>query len=235
MRLTDVETVLLAGATGGTGWELLDLLAPRVETVRALTRSRENVANLEMAGADTVFVDDLLAPSDLEPAVEGADVVISAVGTAPRAVFSGPPYVDGEGAQTLLEAAVQANVDAFVMESALGVGDEPASALGTLFNLMINPIQTAKSETEAAIRESPLRHTIFRPGILTNRPQTNAVTVAEPGAKLWGLISRRDVARLMAAAPVTGAAANRTFELTATPRLADRGLNIEWELPNKCD
>jgi len=233
MALKEMETVLIAGATGGTGRAIIELIAPRVETVRAVTRSADTVSQLEMAGVDEVFVDDLLDPTDLDAAVDGVDAVLSAVGTAPRAVFSGPPYVDGQGAQALLEAAVRADVEAFCMVSALGVGDETASPLGTLFNLMVRPIQKAKAETETALREASIRHTIFRPGVLTNGPRTDAVTVADPGAKLWGFVSRRDVAQLMVAAPVTDAATNRTLEVTATPQLERKGLDIEWKLPDK--
>lgn len=232
MSTHEPDTVLIAGATGETGQAVLELIAPRVETVRALTRSPEATADLEGAGADEVFVDDLLDPTNLPAAVDGVDAVLSALGTAPTAVFSGPPYVDGAGARALVDAAVAADVDAFVMVSALGVGSEPASALGTIFNVVVKPVQEAKAEAEAAIREAPIRHTIFRPGILTNGSRTDAVTVAEPGAKLWGLVSRRDVARLAIAAPVTDAAENRTFEVVATPHLSNRALDIEWSLPN---
>lgn len=231
MSTHSVDTVLIAGATGETGRAILELIAPRVETVRALTRSPDSRADLEAAGADGVFVVDLLDPTNLSAAVEGVDAVLNALGTAPRAVFSGPPYVDGAGTRALVDAAVAADVDAFVMVSALGVGIEPASALGKVFNVVVKPVQKAKAESEVAIREAQIRHTIFRPGILTNGPRTDAVTVAEPGAKLWGLVSRRDIARLVIAAPVTEEAENRTFEAVTTPRLSDRALDIEWSLP----
>ncbi|ESS05260.1 MAG: short-chain dehydrogenase, partial [uncultured archaeon A07HB70] len=71
MDATEVETVAVAGASGGTGRELLRLLAPRVPTVRALTRSPERGSSLQKAGADDVVVDDLLAPEDLSRLVEG--------------------------------------------------------------------------------------------------------------------------------------------------------------------
>jgi uncharacterized protein YbjT (DUF2867 family) len=227
----DVETVLVAGASGGTGLEVLRLLGPRTTTVRALTRSPDKRSTLLSAGADEVVVDDLLDPEDLSRAVEGTDAVVSAVGSSPTDVLGSAPFVDGEGTRTLLEAAVEADVESFVMESALGVGDESASALGSAFGLFIGPIQRAKARAEAAIRSAPVRHTILRPGILTNGGRTDVVTVARPGARLWGVVSRADVARLLAAAPATSTAADETFEVVSKPRFRDRAVHVDWSLP----
>ena len=231
MDIDTVETVLVAGASGDTGRELLRLLGPRVPTVRALTRSSEKRRSLRRDGADEVIVDDLLAPTALDSALDGLDVVVSAVGSEIGEVLGSRPFVDGAGVQELVDAAVAAGVEAFVMESAIGVGEEPASPLATGFDLFIGPIQTAKAETEAALRSSPLRHTIFRPGVLTNGPRTDSVTVAEPGAKLYGTVSRADVARLLAAAPVTDGAANATCEVVGRPSFPDRAAAVDWQLP----
>lgn len=233
MNPESVDTALVAGASGGTGQELLRLLSSRVPTVRALTRSAAKAEHLRRAGADEVVVDDLLAPDDLSQAVTGVDVVYSAVGSGIADVRGDGPLVDGAGAQALLHAAVDAGATAFVMESALGVGDDPASPLATAFDLAIGPIQRAKAETEAALRDAPLRHTILRPGVLTNGPRTDRVTVARPGARLWGAVSRADVARLLAAAPVTPAAADETFEVVSIPRFRDRALAVDWQLPRQ--
>ena len=125
MRSKTLDTILVADATGTTGREILRLARSRVDTVRALTRSSDAAAALHTAGADEV-VDDLLAPDDLSAAVADVDAVLSAVGTAPPALRSGPPYVDGAGNRTLVNAAADAGVDSFVMESAIGVGAEPS-------------------------------------------------------------------------------------------------------------
>ena len=231
MTTHDVDAVLVAGATGGTGREVLRRAGSRVETVRALTRSPGATADLRAAGADEVAVDDLLDPSNLVAAVEGIDAVISAVGTAPSAVRDGPPFVDGAGNRALLNAAVDAGVDAFVMESAIGVGPEPANPLASAFDAFIGPLQKAKGEAEAAIRDAPIRHTVLRPGVLTNGRRTGLISTAEPGEKLWGTVSRADVAWLMTAAPTTEGAANRTFEVVSTPRFPDRGVDVNWTLP----
>ncbi|PSQ12150.1 3-beta hydroxysteroid dehydrogenase [Halobacteriales archaeon QS_7_69_60] len=211
MEPDDVDVVFVAGASGGTGREVLRLLGGREPTVRALTRSAERRERLLAAGADEVVVDDLLDPTDLRSPLEGVDVVLSAVGSGVAEVWSSGP----------------------VMESALGVGDEPASALATTFNLFIGPVQRAKAEAEAALRAAPVRHTVLRPGALTNGSRIDDVTVAEPGAKLWGLVSRADVARLMVAAPTTPDAADRTFEVVATPSFRDRALAVDWRLPGR--
>jgi uncharacterized protein YbjT (DUF2867 family) len=231
MTTHDVDSVLVAGATGGTGREVLRRAGSRVDTVRALTRSAEATADLRAAGADEVAVDDLLDPTDLAAVVDGVDAVISAVGSARSAVRTGPPFVDGAGNRALLEAAVDAGVDAFVMESAIGVGPEPASPLASAFDAFIGPLQEAKGEAEAAIRDAPIRHTILRPGVLTNGRRTGLVTTAEPGEKLWGTVSRADVAWLMTAATTTEDAANRTFEVVSTPPFPDRGVDVNWTLP----
>jgi len=65
MDTDDVDTVLVAGATGGTGREVLRLIRSRVETVRALTRSADAAPDLRAAGADEIVVDDLPRPGRL--------------------------------------------------------------------------------------------------------------------------------------------------------------------------
>ncbi len=226
-----METVLVAGASGGTGRELLRLLASRVPTVRALTSSPGKRSTLRAAGADEVVVADLLESRDLSQAVQGADAVVSAVGSDLSDVLGSGPFVDGEGNQRLLEAALGAGVESFVMESAIGVGDGPASPLASAFDLFIGPIQRAKARAEDAVRSAPVRHTILRPGVLTNGARTDAVTVARPGPRLWGTVSRADVARLLAAAPTTPGAADETFEVVARPRFPDSAAPVEWSLP----
>jgi uncharacterized protein YbjT (DUF2867 family) len=231
--VVDPNRVLVAGATGGTGRAVLRLLAGREVRVRALTRRESARITLEEAGADEVVVGDLFDAGDAARAVEGVDAVLSTVGSSPQQVFAADELVDGAGTRTLLDAAVDAGVRAFVMESALGVGEESPGPMGRLFNAVIGPIQRAKGEAERAIRAAPVRHTILRPGVLTNGRRTDDVQVAKPGAGLWGRVSRADVARLVVAAPSTSAAADRTFEVVRNQLLRDQALSVRWRMPGE--
>lgn len=91
--------------------------------------------------------------------------------------------------------------------------------------------ERAKADAETAIRNHNIRHTILRPGVLTGGPRTDSPTVADPGAKLWGTVSRADVARLMAAAPATDAVADRTLEVVSSPSFPRRAADNDWQLP----
>jgi uncharacterized protein YbjT (DUF2867 family) len=223
--------ILVAGAGGDTGRQVLSYLDGRPPTVRALTRSASKRDRLRRRGADEVVVGDLLERSDAERAVADVDAVVSAVGSSPRTVLTADEFVDGAGNRNMIAAAADAGATAFVMESALGVGDDPASPLAAAFDLFIGPVQRAKADAEAALRAAPLRHTVLRPGVLTPGPRTGAVQVADPGARLWGAVPRADVARLLAAAPFTPAVADRTLEVVANPLLRGRAATVDWRAP----
>ena len=113
------------------------------------------------------------------------------------------------------------------------IGKRVADAVAAQPDMQLTGVAKTRPnyEAETAVREAPVRHTVLRPGALTGGPRTDDVTVAEPGARLWGLVSRADVARLMVAAPTTPDAADRTFEVVATPSLHDRAVDVEWRLP----
>lgn len=222
---SSIETVLVAGASGGTGRELLDQLRGTDLRVRALTRSAGKVDSLERLGADEVVVGDLLRQADADRAVSGVDVVLCAVGTRPGPGVLVGELVDGEGVINLIDAASEAGVERFVLESSIGVGDS-AAGMPRPFRLLMGRILDAKDRAEAHLRESGLIYTVLRPGGLTNDPPTGEVCVGEGGDSVSGRIPRADVARLMAAAPFTPEAENRTFEVVSREGLRDAPRNV---------
>lgn len=223
--------VLVAGATGGTGTELLSVLRPTDLTVRATTRSYANVETLERHGADEVVVADFFEPHDTVTAVEDCDIVYCALGTPPSYRHTvGGKLVDRTGVVNLVTASLARDVSYFVHESAIGVGSSKAG-LSLPARLLIRGSLRAKQDAEAALRRSGLPYTIVRPGKLTDGPPRGDLVVGEGGDSVAGSISRADVARLMAAAPFTPDARNRTFEAVSRAGLSDTPRNlvdIDW-------
>jgi len=226
----DIDGVLIAGATGKTGSRLLGHLAGTDLTVRALTRSDEKEAMLHRRGADEVLVGDLLDPADADRAVEGVNAVCTCVGSTPLQVHLADRHVDGTGNCNLVDAAVDAGIETFVMQSSLGVDDDRGSWMARLFRRIVGPVTEGKTRTETRLRESPLRHTIFRPGVLLSYGPSVS-HVADAGTGLWGVVTRGEVARLMAAALVTPAAAHRTLEVAYSPTQRGSGLDLDWTTP----
>ncbi|WP_158055749.1 SDR family oxidoreductase [Halorussus halophilus] len=234
----DIERVLVAGATGRTGREILRYLGGTDLEVVALTRDDDARGELLAHGADEVVLGDLLEPRDAARAVRGCDAVLCAVGSgAAIDPILGRELVDGQGVENLVNAAVAAEVEAFVFESSIGVGDS-AGMLPTSFRLLLRPFLNAKNEAEATLRTSGLRYTIVRPGGLTNDAATEDVLVGEGGATVTGSVPWADVARLMIAALFTPETANRTFEVVSRSgsRGTPRGLvELDWQYPERPD
>lgn len=230
---TDSQHVLVAGASGKTGREILRELRGTDATVRAATTSPEKTGALRRLGADEVIVGDLLEPTDARRAVDDADAILCAVGTRPSIGALYGPLVDGEGVSNLIAAAREGDVERFVYESAIGVGDS-REAMSPLIRLAIYRPLKAKEHAEEHLRTSGLIYTILRPGRLTNDPPTGDVVVSEGGTIRPGKIPRADVARLMVASLFTPASENQTFEIVSKEGL--RGtptgvIEIDWRFP----
>jgi uncharacterized protein YbjT (DUF2867 family) len=117
-------TVLLTGASGSLGRELLTELVGRGEHVRALVRSADRASTLHPAPAE-VAVADLADPrADLDSACRGVQSVIAAAGRSctTRRIGERGAFlpVDFEGNRRLLEAALRAEVQRFLYISVLG-------------------------------------------------------------------------------------------------------------------
>ncbi|RJT07118.1 NAD(P)-binding oxidoreductase [Halococcus sp. IIIV-5B] len=224
------DRVLVAGASGKTGRELLSLLREREYTVIALTSSSEKSETLKVMGADEVVVGDIMRRADARHAVESCDAILCTVGASSRPSIFWSDLVDGVGVENLVDAASEADVSRFVLASAIGVGSSKSGAPGW-FRLLLGRVLTAKNEGERHLQASDLTYTILRPGRLTDAPATGDVVVGEGGPTVAGSIPRADVARLMVAALKTPDATNRVFEIAARTQLRGRTqgvVEIEW-------
>jgi len=148
--------ILVAGATGVLGSEIVRRLLARGEKVRAMVRvtsAPEKVERLERAGAEIMRA-DVREPRTLLAACDGVNAVISTVTT----ILTSQPgdsfeATDGEGNKSLIDAAKKAGVTKFVFVSF----DTSKSAE--------NPLSKAKQDAEDHLRNSGLDYTILHPSL----------------------------------------------------------------------
>jgi len=109
------DPVLVVGATGFLGGQVVDALLSRGKTVRALVRPGSDATALETKGVEIVR-GDMLDVDSLVEAMAGADAVITpAAGYTKR--NKNATEIDTTGNANLAAAAAQANVRRFVLTS----------------------------------------------------------------------------------------------------------------------
>jgi len=187
--------ILILGATGGTGRELVAEALRRGHDVSALVRTP---AKLTMADSRLRVVQgDIQSPESLRAAIPGHDAVLSALGT--RSL--GPTTVLSNAARDIVGIMRAHTVRRLIWESSLGVG-ETRGHRGPLYNwilipLLLRHVFADKERQEAIIRATSLEWTIVQPGSLTNGPRTGAYRVGTCADRLFPRVSRADVAHFM--------------------------------------
>jgi len=194
------ELIFLAGASRGVGREVANLLREQNRSVKALLRSPATRSELEAKGIE-IALGDALDPEAVQQAMSGASAVISTIGGIPN----DEQRADYAGNKNLIDAAVEAGVEKFILISSLGTAESsvsiPPQALETL-----KPVLIEKEQAENYLKESGLTYTIIRPGGLISEPATGNGVLTE-NYRVAGSITRADVAQLIVAC-LAGEAAN---------------------------
>ncbi len=183
--------LLVFGATGGTGRQVVRLALEQGHEVTAVARRPVAVTprHANLAG----LAGDVLDAAAVSAAVAGHDAVISALGTR-----EGDDWILPQATAHICAAMRQHTVRRLICVSTLGVGESRAQ-LGPTFAVLAVDLRETLAEKEAqeqVIRDSGLDWIIVRPGALTNGPHTGAYRcVTDPAVRLpRALISRADVA-----------------------------------------
>ena len=191
--MTDESYIFLAGASRGVGREIAKCLTEQGKKVKALLRSEEARPELEAMGIKVVMGDALEAAA-LEQAMLGDEpisAVISTIGGLPK----DGQRVDYLGNKNLIDAAVKAGVQKFILVSSIGSGESvvaiPPQALEALRAVLIE-----KEQAEKHLIESGLTYIVIRPGGLKSEPATGNGVLTED-YKVAGTIHRADVAQLV--------------------------------------
>ena len=193
-----VTRLLIVGATGGTGRQLVQQALGRGYAVTALAR---NPASLRIDHPHlTVVQGDVLDASTVERAMRGQQAVLSALG---HRRYLAPTHILSEGTRNILRAMQAHGVRRFVCETSLGLGDS-AGRMGVYYTFFVIPVVLPfyfwdKTRQERAIAATDLDWVIVRPGVLTNgAPRGRYRHGSHVGSFVWTVrIARADVAAFM--------------------------------------
>ena len=190
--------ILVTGATGTIGSDVVRQLARRGEKVRAMTRDPSRAKALD--GAEVVRGDYLDAAS--------VDAALSGVSAVFLVGVLGPDDADRDRA--LVGQARAAGVRRVVKLSAIGTGDPALGRVGS-WHL----------PGERAVRESGLEWAVLRPSSFASNTLSwaGAVRAGEPvpnmtGDGLQGVIDPRDVSEVAVEALLSARHTGRTHTLT---------------------
>ena len=211
--------ILLTGATGVVGGELLPLLLADGHEVRALVRDprrlKSNRVHVQIA------LGDLADPFSLRHALRGVDTVIHLAATIRDQPAGTIEELNGLATMRLLRSAERVGVERFVFFSALNASEFQRTRFFR-----------SKALAEQAVLAASLEATVFAPsivyhpsdrwiGLLERLALLPAVPLSGTGEALYEPISARDVARcVLAALDGAGAEASRRYELAGPERLS---------------
>lgn len=190
--------ILIVGATGGTGRQLVAQALDRGYAVTALVRdpSRLQIKHPQL----TVIQGDVLDYASIEAAMRGQEAVLSALG---HKRYFYPTRILSEGTRNILRAMKTHGVPRVVCETSLGIGDS-AGRMGLYYTLFVIPVILPfyfwdKTRQERMIAGSNVEWVIVRPGVLTNGDKRGRFRHGRNvGSFLWTVrISRADVAEFM--------------------------------------
>jgi putative NADH-flavin reductase len=189
--------VVVFGATGGTGRELVKQALGHGHSVRAFVRNPDRLKVVHHRLE--VVQGDVLDNKAVGAAIAGQDAVLSALGTTERK----PNTILSDGVKNILGGMKKQRVKRLIYVSSLGVGDTKGQ-LGPVYNWILLPgllknVFADKETAEELIRATKLDWTIVRPGAMNNKLLTGTYRAGPDAAKKrwFPRIARADVADFM--------------------------------------
>lgn len=206
-----MEKVLVAGATGTTGKQIINLLKEsQYFEPYAMIRKQEQKAQFEAQNVSWIMGD---LSENIEHTCKNMDKVIFAAGSGGKNVVE----IDQEGAKKLVDASKVHNIKKFVMLSSMGA-DQPEKAED------LKSYLEAKHNADVYLKNSDLNYVIVRPGALTNQASTNHIHLSHKLNK-QGEISRADVAQTLVRVLNDDTANYETFEIINGDTLISKALD----------
>ena len=219
--------ILVVGATGSLGRQVVKKLLAQGETVRAMTRDRSKADDLKARGAQIVL-GDLRDPESLEFAIRGTKGVVAAAHAMLGRGSSSSAAIDDKGHRDLIDAAKSAGTGHFIYTSVIGAApDHPIDFWRT------------KAKIERYLEDSRLTHTIIRPSSfmevyaweLIGKQVANGkrVMLLGPGTNPRNYIAADDVANAVVLALRIPELRGRTIEVGGPDNLSPRDVVSVFE------
>ncbi len=214
--------IAVTGASGKTGWRVVQEALGRGWSVKAILRPGSEVpAGLE--GAELVRL-ELADSAALAAALSGCDALVIATGARPSVDLSGPLKVDALAIRSQIAACRDAGLKRVVLVSSLCSGRwfHPLN----LFGLIL----VWKGVGERWLAASGLDWTVVRPGGLKETEdglEAQGIRFTGPDQQESDSIPRRLVARVCLDAVASEAAIGRIIEITSSPEQPARSLD-DW-------
>jgi uncharacterized protein YbjT (DUF2867 family) len=208
-----LKLLAVSGASGKTGWRVVQEALGQGLAVRALVRPDSQLPP-GLDGAEVVRL-KLGDTEALHRALEGCDALVIATGARPSIDLSGPLQVDALGVRQQIAACKAVGLERVVLVSALCAGRwrHPLN----LFGLIL----VWKRVGERWLEQSGLRWTVIRPGGLNEREEgleREGVVFSGADQQESNSIPRRLVARVCLEALHSPAAEGRIIEITSSPQ-----------------
>ncbi|MEO8192700.1 MAG: SDR family oxidoreductase [Gemmatimonadales bacterium] len=214
--------ILVAGATGHLGTEVVRRLREKGEAVRGLVRATsapEKTAALEELGAET-FTGNLRDRASLDGACKGVRTVISTVTTITTAQ-PGDSFEDTDAAGTisLIESAKSAGAEHFIFVSF------------DMESFPDTPLTDAKRAVETHLKAGGIDYTILRPPpymeiwlgpMIFGDPASGEVKIFGEGEGSVPYISMFDVAEVAVRAASLASARNATITFSGPEGVSQR-------------
>ena len=186
--------ILVLGATGGTGREIVREAGVQGHSVVALVRSKAKAVELD---AVELVEGDARDEQALSRALEGCSGAISSLGT-PLSPFREVTLLS-IATRALVKAMERKNVRRLVCITGLGAGDSRGHG-GFLFDrlffpLLLRKVYADKDRQEDIVRASQLDWVLVRPVVLNDKPARGTVQARTDLSGIHGgKVARRDVA-----------------------------------------
>lgn len=209
--------VVVFGAGGKVGRLLVPQLVEAGHEVVGVIHREASGPGVEASGGTPVVVDLEGDVAAVREVLTGADAAVWSAGADTSTGTDHSDRLDRDGAQRAIAAGAELGVGRWIQISSL-YADRIDSAPPVLQHFLGN-----KAAADDAARASAMTATVVRPGGLTDDEGTGLVSIQAEGMG-HGMVTRADVASVIAAALTNDVARDMSFDLATGTTTIDEAL-----------